>query len=196
MLHNLAEVLRMVSILIYPFMHTSSEEIRKQLGIWYADVKWEEAKQIHMLGGEEVKKGKNLFERLDVEKELAELYKSNGKEGTDEASNDSDFSKITIEDFDKVELTVGEIIEAVKHPKADKLLIFKVKLGDEVRQIISGVAECFKPDEMIGKRVIVVSNLAPVTLRGEKSNGMILFAGENGDYKLVTTDADSGKVVK
>ena len=195
-LHNLAEVLRMVSILIYPFMHTSSEEIRKQLGIWYADVKWEEAKQIHMLGGEEVKKGKNLFERLDVEKELAELYKSNGKEGTDEASNDSDFSKITIEDFDKVELTVGEIIEAVKHPKADKLLIFKVKLGDEVRQIISGVAECFKPDEMIGKRVIVVSNLAPVTLRGEKSNGMILFAGENGDYKLVTTDADSGKVVK
>ena len=58
-LHNLAEVLRMVSILIYPFMHTSSEEIRKQLGIWYADVKWEEAKQIHMLGGEEVKKGKN-----------------------------------------------------------------------------------------------------------------------------------------
>lgn len=195
-LHNLAEVLRMVSILIYPFMHTSSEEIRKQLGIWYADVKWEEAKQIHMLGGEEVKKGKNLFERLDVEKELAELYKSNGKEGTDEASNDSDSSKITIEDFDKVELTVGEIIEAVKHPKADKLLIFKVKLGDEVRQIISGVAECFKPDEMIGKRVIVVSNLAPVTLRGEKSNGMILFAGENGDYKLVTTDADSGKVVK
>lgn len=195
-LHNLAEVLRMVSILIYPFMHTSSEEIRKQLGIWYADVKWEEAKQIHMLGGEEVKKGKNLFERLDVEKELAELYKSNGKEGTDEASNDSDSSKITIEDFDKVELTVGEIIEAVKHPKADKLLIFKVKLGDEVRQIISGVAECFKPDEMIGKRVIVVSNLAPVTLIGEKSNGMILFAGENGDYKLVTTDADSGKVVK
>ena len=91
---------------------------------------------------------------------------------------------------------MGEIIEAVKHPKADKLLIFKVKLGDEVRQIISGVAECFKPDEMIGKRVIVVSNLAPVTLRGEKSNGMILFAGENGDYKLVTTDADSGKVVK
>ena len=158
--------------------------------------KWEEVKQIHMLGGEEVKKGKNLFERLDVEKKLAELYKSNGKEDTDEASNDSDFSKITIEDFDKVELTVGEIIEAVKHPKADKLLIFKVKLGDEVRQIISGVAECFKPDEMIGKRVIVVSNLAPVTLRGEKSNGMILFAGENGDYKLVTTDADSGKVVK
>ena len=62
-----------------------------------------------------------------------------------------------------------------------------------MRQIISGVAEYFKPDEMIGKRV---SNLAPVTLRGEKSNGMILFAGENGDYKLVTTDADSGKVVK
>lgn len=196
MLHNLAEVLRIVSILIYPFMHTSSDEIRKQLGIWYADVKWEDAKKIHMLSGEEVKKGKNLFERLDVEKELAELYKSDGKEDTDEASKNAETPSITIDDFDKVELTVGEIIEAAKHPKADKLLIFKVKLKDEVRQIISGVAECFKPDEMLGKKVVVVTNLLPVTLRGEKSNGMILFAGENGDYKLVTTDADPGKAVK
>lgn len=195
-LHNLAETIRIVSILIYPFMHSTSDEIRKQMGLWYADVAWEDAKEFEMMYQEKVKKGKPLFPRIDIEKELEELEKMQDAHDAEEDNIPLDLKpEIVYDDFDKIDLRVGEIIKAEKHPKADKLLVFQVKMGTEKRQIISGVAEHFTPDEMLGKKVAVVANLKPRKLRGLESKGMILFADNGDKLELVKTDAPDGEVI-
>lgn len=195
-LHNLAESIRIVSILIYPFMHSTSDEIRKQMGLWYADVAWEDAKEFEMMYQEKVKKGKPLFPRIDIEKELEELEKMKESNEIDDENIPLELKpEIVYDDFDKIDLRVGEIIKAEKHPKADKLLVFQVKMGTEKRQIISGVAEHFTPDEMLGKKVAVVANLKPRKLRGLESKGMILFADNGDKLELVKTDAPDGEVI-
>lgn len=195
-LHNLAEAIRIVSVLIYPFMHTTSAKIRKQLGIWYADVAWEDAFVFDMLGGEKVKKGDAIFPRLDIEKELEALEAMKGEPAEPEVPPTEFKPEITMEDFEKVDLKVGEILECKKHPKADKLLVSQVRIGTDTRQIVSGVAKDFTPEEMMGKKVIVVANLKPITLRGEESRGMILFADNGEKLAFVTTDAKDGNSVK
>lgn len=193
-LHNLAESLRIISVLIYPFMHSTSKEIRKQLGIWYADVQWEDASSFDMMGGEKVKKGDPIFPRLDIEKELEALEAL--KPVAEPVIEPTKFKEeITIDDFDKIDLKVGEIIDCKKHPKADKLLISQVKIGTDTRQIVSGVAKDFSPEEMKGKKVIVVANLKPINLRGEESKGMILFADNGEKLAFVTTEAKDGNSV-
>ncbi|MBQ8562503.1 MAG: methionine--tRNA ligase subunit beta [Firmicutes bacterium] len=102
---------------------------------------------------------------------------------------------MNFEDFDKIDLRVGTILSAEKHPKADKLLVFQVKMGTEKRQIVSGVAEHYKPEEMVGKKVIVVANLKPRSLRGMESKGMILFADNGEKLEIVTTEAEDGNAV-
>ena len=203
-MHNLAETLRIVSVLIYPFMHTTSKEIRKQLGLWYSDVVWEDAFEFDMMYGEQVKKGDPIFPRLDIEKELEELSalgaaKDASAGSVAEAEPESIplelKPEIVYDDFDKIDLRVGTILSAEKHPKADKLLVFQVKMGTERRQIISGVAEHFKPEEMVGKKVIVVANLKPRQLRGMESKGMILFADNGERLEIVTTIAEDGNPV-
>ena len=198
-LHNLAETLRIVSILIYPFMHSTSNEIRKQLGLWYADVAWEDAFTFDMMQGEQVKKGEPIFPRLDIEKELEELEALKGTPAEDENVPLELKPAIEYDDFAKLDLRVGTILSAEKHPKADKLLVFQVKMGTEKRQIISGVAEYFKPEDCVGKKVTVVANLKPRKLRGLESKGMILFADNVVDGKerveFVTTIADDGNPV-
>ena len=193
-MHNLAEALRIISILIYPFMHTTSKEIRKQMGLWYSDVAWEDAFTFEMMAGEQVKKGNPIFPRLDIEKELEELAKLNPSK--EPANVPLELKpEITFDDFDKIDFRVGLIQKAEKHPKADKLLVFQVKMGTEVRQIVSGVAEDFKPEEMVGQKVIVVANLKPRALRGMESKGMILFADNGKRCEIVTTTAPDGEVV-
>ena len=200
-LKNLAEAIRIISILIYPFMPTTSKEIRKQMGLWYSDVVWEDAFEFEMMYGEQVKKGDPIFPRLDIEKELAELAeigkKTAGGAGADEPENIPLELKPEIEydDFDKIDFRVGIIEKAEKHPKADKLLVFQVKMGTERRQVISGVAEDFSPEEMVGKKVIVVANLKPRQLRGMESKGMLLFADNGKRCEIVTTVAPDGEVV-
>lgn len=198
-LHNLAETLRIVSILIYPFMHSTSNEIRKQLGLWYADVAWEDAFTFNMMQGEQVKKGEPIFPRLDIEKELEELEALKGAPAEEENIPLELKPAIEYDDFAKLDLRVGTILSAEKHPKADKLLVFQVKMGTEKRQIISGVAEYFKPEDCVGKKVTVVANLKPRKLRGLESKGMILFADNVIDGKerveFVTTIADDGNPV-
>jgi len=202
-LHNLAEAIRIISVLIHPFMHTTSDAIRKQMGLWYADVAWEDAFTFEAMCGEQVKKGDAIFPRLDIEKELEELYEL----GAQAAGNSGDVNiplelkdEIVYDDFDKIDLRVGTILEAEKHPKADKLLVFQVKMGTEKRQIISGVSEYFKPEECIGKKVVVVANLKPRNLRGLESKGMILYADNEVDgktrYEFVTTVAEDGNSVE
>ena len=197
-LHNLAESIRIISILIHPFMHTTADEIRKQLGLWYSDVAWEDAFAFEMMQGEQVKKGKAIFPRLDIEKELAEL-EAMKNEGKEENIPLELKDEIEYDDFDKMDFRVGTILSAEKHPKADKLLVFQVKMGTETRQIISGVAQYFKPEECVGKKVVVVANLKPRKLRGLESKGMILFADNEVDgkvrYEFVTTIAADGNPV-
>ena len=197
-LHNLAESIRIISILIHPFMHTTADEIRKQLGLWYSDVAWEDAFVFEMMQGEQVKKGKAIFPRLDIEKELAEL-EAMKNEGKEENIPLELKDEIEYDDFDKMDFRVGTILSAEKHPKADKLLVFQVKMGTETRQIISGVAQYFKPEECVGKKVVVVANLKPRKLRGLESKGMILFADNEVDgkvrYEFVTTIAADGNPV-
>jgi len=220
-MHNLAEALRIVSILIYPFMHTTSEKMRAQLGIADVEIRWEDTFTFDMMEGNTVKKGEAIFPRMDVEKELAcleEMQKAQmaeaakaaaAAEGASGCCSDAqdageaegeapeipykDF--IEFEDFEKIDFRVGKILSAEKHPKADKLLVFQVKIGKETRQIISGVAEHFKPEDCVGKKVLVVANLKPRKLRGLESHGMLMFA-DNGDrMEFMTTIARDGEVV-
>lgn len=193
-MHNLAESIRIISILIYPFMHTTSKEIRKQMGLWYTDVEWKDAFVFDMTGGEQVKKGAPIFPRLDIEKELEELQSLNKPKEPESIPLELK-PEITYDDFDKIDFRVGTIVKAEKHPKADKLLVFQVKMGTETRQIISGVAQSFKPEEMVGKKVIVVANLKPRQLRGMESKGMLLFADNGQRVEIVTTSAPDGEVV-
>jgi methionyl-tRNA synthetase len=214
-MHNLAESLRIISILITPFMHTTSEKIREQLGMGDAAPVWEDAQVFDVLGPVTVHRGEALFPRLDIEKELKELDELKEKqkaEAAAEAEKEAEAEKgaeeapaesgkealkpeIEFDDFDKIDLRVGTILSAEKHPKADRLLVFQVKMGEETRQVISGVAEYFTPEEMVGQKVIVVANLKPRKLRGMESKGMLLFA-ENGErLEIVGTKAEDGNIV-
>ncbi len=198
-LKTLTEVIRIVAILIYPFMHTTSEKIFESIGLAGNSVEWEEAFEFDKLDGAIIKKGEALFPRIDVEKELERLQKEQEEaQKTNEVKKEEAEVKpeIGIEDFAKIDLRVGEIVEAKKHPKADKLLIFKVKVGSEIRQIVSGVAESIDPDCAVGQKVIVVANLKKIVLRGEESQGMLLFADSNGKDIFATADAEAGDAVK
>ena len=206
-LYNLAESIRIISILILPFMHHTSGEIWKQLGIPEGQVTgWDDTFKFGLIPvGAKVEKGPALFPRIDVEKELAVLMNTEGtgnapkEEKKEEKAEEPAAPKeqITIDDFDKVELKTGKIVECKKHPKADKLLVSQVEIGGETRQIVSGVAAYYSPDDMVGQTVVVVTNLKPAKLRGEKSEGMILFAEDkDGTLKFVTTDAADGCEVK
>ena len=197
-LHNLAEAIRIVSVLIEPFMHTTSGKIRKQLGLWFAEPVWADAFTFEMVNGEQVKKGDPIFPRLDIEKELEELevLQHAGKEENIPLELKPE---IEFDDFDKIDFRVGTILSAEKHPKADKLLVFQVKMGTETRQIISGVAKHFTPEECVGRKVVVVANLKPRKLRGLESNGMIMFADDVKDGKetlaFVSPEAEDGNPV-
>jgi len=192
-MHNLAEALRIVSILIYPFMHTTTEKIRTQLGVCQ-EVKWEDAFVFEKLDGNRVQRGEAIFPRLDIEKELKALDELKGNKEPENVPLELK-PEIRFEDFDKIDLRVGKIISAEKHPDADKLLVFQVKMDTEVRQVISGVAKDFSPEEMIGKKVIVVANLKPRKLRGMESKGMLLFAENGKKYEIVSTEAPDGNQV-
>ena len=186
-LYTLAEGLRIVSIMIEPFMPRTPELIWEQIGItrgaltaWDTIHTWGVmSKTVH------AKKGTNMFPRIDKEKELAELEaalqatKKAAEEANKQASKEEVVkAPITIDDFAKVELKVGEVIACERVPKADKLLVSKIKIGDEVRQIVSGIAQYYTPEEFLGKKVVVVTNLKPVKLRGILSEGMVLCASD------------------
>ena len=194
-MHNLAESLRIISILISPFMHETAEKIRKQMGLWYADIVWEDAFTFDMMYEEQVKRGDAIFPRLDIEKELEELDALKGESQEEESIPLELKPEIVYDDFDKIDFRVGTILTAEKHPKADKLLVFQVQMGTEKRQIISGVADDFKPEDMVGKKVIVVANLKPRNLRGMESKGMLMFAENGKRCEMVTTIAEDGSVV-
>nr|WP_243661028.1 methionine--tRNA ligase [Miniphocaeibacter halophilus] len=202
-LYNLVDSLRIVNILISPFITDTAKKIQVQIGL--EELNWDDARVFGLTKvGTVVKKTENLFPRLDIKKELVKLEEANNKlieerkkeKGMDveKTEEEKEEELITIDDFDKVKLKVGEIIEAENHPKADKLLVFKIKIGDEVRQIVSGIKKWYTAEDLIGKKVIVCTNLKPVKLRGIESNGMILAADKGEDLTLLSTlsDIESG----
>lgn len=205
-LYNLAETLRIVAQILEPVMKDTSKEILEKLG---TDNKgFESAKTFGLLEeNAKVEKGKNLFERLDIEEELVKLHDRNNalikerlgaiKEEEKEEEKEAK-AEITIDDFDKLDLVAGKILEAKEHPNADKLLVFKVDIGEaEPRTIVSGIKKWYQPEDLVGKTVVVVKNLKPIKMRGIESQGMMLAAGED-DVVMLTTlkDVKPGEVVR
>lgn len=207
-LYNLSESLRIISILIKPFMEKTSLEIRNQLGL-NEEILWEDTKVWGKLtAGVKVGKRKIIFPRLDIREELKKLNEANEKlieerskrkkESKVEEAKKEEVQEITIDDFAKVQLRVAEVISCENHPKADRLYVLKLKLGEEERQVVSGIKEYYSPEDLVGKKVIVVANLKPVKLRGVESKGMILAAEDSeGNLTLLSTleDIASGATI-
>jgi methionine--tRNA ligase len=195
-IYNLLESIRIISGLIKPFMKETSSKINEQIG--YSDYSYEDLTKFGLLKvGTKVCKGKNLFDRLDVDKELEIIVEKNSELIEFRKKKNSGFNEekevvyeerelITIDDFAKVELKVGKIIDCQPHPKADRLLVSKIDIGDEVRTIVSGIRKFYNEKDLIGKKVIVVTNLKPVNLRGVESNGMILAASDEENLSVLT----------
>ena len=194
-LYNLVEGISIGAELLFPFMPETSQKIKAQLNA--PDRGYEQLGEFGLYpdGGKVVEKPEILFARLDLNEvmEKVEAKKAAAKEEpAGEPGVDVDKKpEITIDDFDKVQLCVGEIIKCEAVPKSKKLLCSQVKMGSEVRQIVSGISQYYKPEEMVGKKVIVVANLKPAKLAGVLSEGMLLCAeNEKGEYVLLAPESD------
>lgn len=195
-MYTLLEGIRNIAVLIEPFMPRTPGKIFAQLGIESGSdiTKWEST---YSWGGYQsgmkVVKGEPLYPRIDVAKELEALAAlEKPSEKNDSRKDDQDGAGlITIEDFDKVQLKVAKVLTCERVEGADKLLKMTMSLGgEETRQVVSGIAKHYSPEEMIGKKVVLVSNLKPAVLRGIESQGMILAASKGKKLSLVTIDGD------
>ncbi|MCR1899523.1 methionine--tRNA ligase [Irregularibacter muris] len=195
-LYNLVESLRFISVLISPFMPNTPKLIREQLGITEEEITtWESLKEFGNYPSEaKVQKGKVIFPRIEEEKEKVEPQpkeqpKKKKEEKVEEKSEDKE-EFITIDDFGKIDFRTAKVLEVEKVKGADKLLKLQLQMGEEKRQVVSGIAQHYTPEELIGKTVVVVANLKPVKLRGEESQGMILAASKGKQLTIVTVDED------
>ncbi|MFC7370828.1 methionine--tRNA ligase [Fictibacillus iocasae] len=196
---HLAESLRYVSILVQPFLTAAPAKIWEQLGLEKGPLTaWESLGEFGQIPGETaVAKGNPIFPRLETEVETAYIRESMGgaqpagEEAKEEPSAvpEKDLSpEISIDDFMKVDLRVATVLEAEPVKKADKLLKLQLDLGFERRQVVSGIAKFYKPEDLVGQKVICVANLKPVKLRGELSEGMILAGSQGDQLTLATVD--------
>jgi len=192
-MYHLAESLRQIAVLLKPFLTQTPEKIFEQLGVTEATLtSWESVERFGLLTDISVQKGKPLFPRLDLEEEVQYIQQQmKGTEKKEEVKQEKpeNTSEITIDDFMKVDLRVAQVLEAEPVKKANRLLKIQLDLGYEKRQVVSGIAEHYKPEELVGKKVICVTNLKPVKLRGELSQGMILAGEEDGKLSLATVDS-------
>jgi len=202
---HLAESLRIAGVMLQPFLTEAPAEIFAQLGVEDANLQnWDSLRLKGAIpAGGTVQKGKQIFPRLDVEKEVETIKNMMEKPAEEpkkkEKAQAEAKDQVAYEDFGKLDFRVGEVLAAEKMKKADKLLKLQIDLGSEKRQIISGIAEHYTPEELVGKKVIVVANLKPAKLRGEMSEGMIL-SGEDASGKLVLATVEAalpnGSVVR
>ncbi|MBM6965599.1 methionine--tRNA ligase [Massilimicrobiota timonensis] len=183
-LYNLIEAIRFAAIALEPYMPSTSTKILDQINTDQRNFLDLNTFGLYQEGTKVTEKPQQLFARLDpkeVEKKVAALYPQ--KEEKQEDDN-----QITIDDFAKIELVVGTVEKCEKHPDADKLLVSQINIGKETRQIVSGIADFYTPEEMVGKKVIVVSNLKPAKLRGVESQGMILAGSKKKMLELVSVE--------
>jgi methionyl-tRNA synthetase len=222
-LYHLAESLRIISILIQPFLTRAPKEMWRQLGIGQGPLtEWETVRTFGALpAGTKVVKGDPLFPRLDVEAEVRYIASAiTGKPaaqaaqagdaasggqavGGDKAAGEAQEApagkpEIAIDDFAKVELRVAQVVAAEPVKGADRLLKLRLDLGYERRQVVSGIARHYKPEELVGRKLVLVANLKPAKLRGELSQGMILAASEGDAVKVVEVPQEmpNGAIVK
>jgi len=192
-LYNLTESIRIVSVLIQPFMPDTPQKIWEQFGITEEQRSWESAKKWGLYRSlRPVEEREPLFPRIDLEKELAELEKMNSS-----AKRDDDLKNIPgilplieINDFAKLDLRVAKVISCEKVNKSEKLLKLQLDIGIETRQVVSGIAKYYKPEDLKGKKVVMIANLKPAKLMGIESQGMILAASNGDKLVLVTVDGD------
>ena len=190
-LYNLLETLRIGAVLLYPFMPDTCEEIFREL-----NTSLNTYETINTFGalesGKDVGEQKVLFQRIDEAKMMAEIEAEIAKkaEAEKKTQKPEGCAIIGIDKFMEVELRTAEVLECEPVPKAKKLLKLQLDLGYEKRQVVSGIAKFYKPEDLIGKKVIVVANLSPAKLCGIESNGMILASGEE-TIRVVFLDKDT-----
>lgn len=206
-LYDLVESLRAISVMIEPFIPTTARRIWAQLNL---PQNFDEIRISDIEGwgktpvGIQINKPEQLFPRIEIEEEKPEAkkeVKENKKAKKEEPkapekAKENEDGMIGIEDFSKVDLCVVEILAAEPVPKTDKLMKIQVSLGDEERTVVSGIAKFYKPEDLIGKHVVLVANLKPAKLRGVMSHGMLLAASKGDELQIVETTMPVGSKVK
>ena len=206
-LYDLVESLRAISVMIEPFIPTTARRIWAQLNL---PQNFDEIRISDIEGwgktpvGIQINKPEQLFPRIEIEEEKSEAkkeVKENKKAKKEEPkapekAKENEDGMIGIEDFSKIDLRVVEIVAAEPVPKTDKLMKIQVSLGDEERTVVSGIAKHYKPEDLIGKHVILVANLKPAKLRGVMSHGMLLAASKGDELQIVETTMPVGSKVK
>ena len=210
-LYNMAEAIRIATILLTPVMPNTPAKVFAQLGIAEQTElqDWDALAYGGIKAGTVINRGEPIFPRLELEKEEAPKQEKKEKKVQEKQQKKEDKAEvkeekkaeevegvITIDDFTKVELRVGTILTAEKVENADKLLKFTVKIDEEERTIVSGIAKYYAPETLIGKNVVVVANLKPAKLRGIESKGMLLCASKGDELELLTVDIPCGGVVR
>lgn len=197
-LYNLLETIRIVSTLLSNFMPTTMPKVWEQIGAAESDITYENAGKFGVLPTDvTVHRGEIIFPRIDVDKEIEELNKIIGSNAKPEEKADDGFEpapiadEITIDDFAKVDLRVALVKDCKKVKKSKKLLCLQLDDGFGGRQVVSGIAAWYKPEDLIGKKVVIVANLKPVKLCGVESNGMICAADTpDGAASVIFPDQD------
>lgn len=193
-LYHLSDSLRQIGIMLKPILLEASEALFRQLGVNEDKRDWDALIYGAQPTFNVIHKGTPLFPRLDVEEEVDKLKKIVRGDDDTIASGEEDLNLATIDDFAKLDLRVAEIKTAKPHPNADKLLVLKVDAGEnKMRQIVAGIAKHYEVDALVGKKIVIIRNLEPVTLRGEKSEGMLLAgSGKNRMEVLEVTGLKPG----
>ena len=195
-LYHGAETLRFLSLALYPFMPQSAQEMVRQLGLTsdLSNPNPDELNWGYLKPGTKIAKGGPLFPRI----ETTAKHQGETRVTQDQQPAPQPTDQITIDEFRKVSLRVGIVIAAERVPKSTKLLKLQVDIGTEQRQIVAGIATKYAPEDMIGKRVVIVANMRPAKIMGVESQGMVLAAGEEEVSALLTTrdDVPPGSKIK
>ena len=196
-MYNLLECIRLSAIMLRPFMPDTSDKILDMVGASGEEREWESREFGGLTKTASVTKGANLFPRIDMAKELEELEKEQEKLQADKAPKeeapanvDPLCETIKLDTFEKTDLRVCKVVDCTPVPKAKKLLLLKLDDGMGGRQIVSSIAKFYKPEDLIGKKIIIIANLAPATFCGVESQGMLLAGdvGDKGECKVIFVD--------
>ncbi len=185
-IYNLLETIRVGAVMVEPFMPTTSVSILNQLGTAVDSYEFG-----GLEAGKQIGEAKVLFSRLDEKETLEKLEAMNPPKAPAVPVPEDQEPEIGIDSFGAIELRTAQVIACERIPKAKKLLKLQLDPGDEQRQVASGIAKCYAPEDLIGKKIIVVANLKPAVLCGVESNGMILASGEGDQIKVVFLDDDT-----
>ena len=185
-LYNLLESIRVASVLLTPFMPETSKEVFRQINTEKTDFASIETWGNYENNNKVVETTNVLFARVDEKKTMDEIMQYMESKAEVKTTFKEE---VSIEDFDKLDIRIGTVMDCQRHPKADKLLVFDIKCGSDRRTIVSGIAQYYQPEDLIGKKVAFIANLAPRKLRGIESKGMILSAEDaKGNLEVVTVD--------